>query len=116
EKRGSAHLKGKEYVTGTTALSLQSEGHRMEGQTMVTIGGGSVRIGGVTLEERGDFAGLNRDVEHAQIVMVDEQTAALNGSITMDHRWFSEVGRQVIKDQHAEFGTNAQATMSGIGG
>src|SRR5690554_5247905 len=115
EQRGSAHLKGEEYVSGSTSVSLQSEGHRMEGKTLATIGGGNITVGGVSLDEHEDFTDLNRDVENAQIVTLDQQTGAMNGSVSVDHRWFSEAGRQVIKDQHANMGTNMQATVGGIG-
>lgn len=116
KERGSTHLKGEEYVTGSTTVSLQSEGHRMEGQTLATIGGGNVQVGGIALDEREDFADLNRDVEHAQIVTLEQQTGALNGSMSVDHRWFSEAGRQVITDQHIELKDNFKGTVGGLAG
>src|SRR5690554_4097281 len=116
EQRGSAHLKGEEYVSGSTSVSLQSEGHRMEGKTLATIGGGNITVGGVSLDEHEDFTDLNRDVENAQIVTLDQQTGAMNGSVSVDHRWFSEAGRQVIKDQHIELKDNFKATAGGLAG
>src|SRR5690554_1115385 len=112
EQRGSAHLKGKEYVSGSTSVSLQSEGRRMEGKTLATIGGGNITVGGVSLDEHEDFTDLNRDVGQAQIVTLDQQTGAMNASVTFDNRMFTEAGRQQIKEQHEELGSNAKAVVA----
>src|SRR5690554_6829583 len=112
EQRGSAHLKGEEYVSGSTSVSLQSEGHRMEGKTLATIGGGNITVGGVSLDEHEDFADLNRDVEHAQVVTLDQQTGAMNGNVTFDNRMFTEAGRQDIKEQHQNAGQNWQVVSN----
>jgi len=116
KRRGSTHLKGEEYATGSTTVSLHGEGSRMEGQTLATIGDGNVRVGGVALDEQEEFSGLNRDVNAAQIITLEQQTGALNASMSMDHRMFSEVGRQVIKDQHVDFKNNVKGTIGGAGG
>ncbi len=116
DRRGSRHLKGEEYATGSTTVSLHNEGNRMEGQTLATLGGGNVRVGGVALDEQEEFSGLNRDVDAAQIITLEQQTGALNASMSMDHRMFSEVGRQVIKDQHVDFKNNVKGTIGGATG
>ena len=113
---GEQGTRGKQYPTGATTISLQSEGRRMEGATLATIGGGNVVVGGVALDEHEDFAGLNRDIDKGQIVTVDQQTGALNGSFSVDHRLLSGTGRQVIADQHVDLGDNFRATVGGIAG
>ena len=87
----------------------------MEALTQATIGAGNITVGGTRLEEHDDFQHLNRDIDAAQIVTLDQQTGALNASLSVDHRWFSEAGRQVIKDEHVNLGTNMQAVVGGVG-
>ena len=113
---GEQGTRGKQYPTGATTISLQSEGRRMEGATLATIGGGNVVVGGVALDEHEDFADLNRDIDKGQIVTVDQQTGALNGSFSVDHRLLSGTGRQVIADQHVDLGDNFKMTVGGIAG
>ena len=85
----------------------------MEGATLATIGGGNVVVGGVALDEHEDFSGLNRDIDKGQIVTVDQQTGALNGSFSVDHRLLSGTGRQVIADQHVDLKNNFKMTIGG---
>src|SRR5690554_6891938 len=104
---------GLQVSASTTTISATDEGHRMEGQTLATIGGGNVTVGGVALDEHEDFADLNQDVGQAQIVTLDQQTGAMNASVTFDNRMFTEAGRQQIKEQHEELGSNAKAVVAG---
>jgi hypothetical protein len=55
----------------------------------------------------GALAGLNRDVNASQEVTKDMITGALDGSVTVDNRIFSESGRAQIADQHEHFVDNA---------
>ena len=109
-------LKGKEQTTGTTTVSLQNSGSRMEGQTLATIGAGNITVGGVSLDEHADYADLNRDINESQVVTLDQQTGVLDVGVTVDNRLFSEVGRAEIVEQQLSSGTNAQTVISGVGG
>lgn len=109
-------LKGKEQTTGTTTVSLQNSGSRMEGQTLATIGAGNITVGGVSLDDHADYADLNRDINESQVVTLDQQTGALDVGVTVDHRLFSEVGQAEIVEQQLNSGTNAQIVISGVGG
>src|SRR5690554_1564139 len=111
---------GLQVSASTTTISATDEGHRMEGQTLATIGGGNVTVGGVALDEHEDFADLNRDVGQAQIVTLDQQTGAMNGSVTFDNRMFQYskkdgfYGWKSIANQHANMGRNWQLVSSAL--
>src|SRR5690606_14143170 len=84
--RSSQTGAGLQVSAATTRISATDEGHRMEGMTQATIGGGNVMVGGVALDEHEDFAGLNRDIDQGKIVTLDQQTGAINASVTLDNR------------------------------
>ncbi|MFN3714350.1 MAG: hemagglutinin repeat-containing protein [Alcanivoracaceae bacterium] len=113
--RSSQTGAGLQVSASTTTISATDEGHRMEGKTQATIGKGNVLVGGVALDEHEDFAELNREIDKGQIVTLDQQTGAMNASVTLDNRMFTEAGRAEIKDQHANLGTNMQAVIGGVG-
>ncbi|WP_062815764.1 hemagglutinin repeat-containing protein [Alcanivorax sp. NBRC 102024] len=107
---------GLQLSKATTTISVQDSGHRMEGQTRATIGGGNVTVGGQSLDDKTGFASLNRDVSESQVVTLDQQTGALNANVTVDNRVFSEAGRTEIVQQHKDLKNNAKATIGGAGG
>jgi filamentous hemagglutinin len=113
--RSSQTGAGLQISASTTTLSATDEGHRMEGKTQATIGKGNVLVGGIALDEHEDFTDLNRDLDKGQIVTLDQQTGAMNASVTFDNRMFTGAGWKNIKEQHAELGTNMQAVIGGIG-
>src|SRR5690606_11242364 len=84
--RSSQTGAGLQVSASTTTISATDEGHRMEGTTLATIGGGNVLVGGLVLDENEDFAELNRNVDKGQIVTLDQQTGAMNASVTLDNR------------------------------
>ncbi|MEQ3636562.1 hemagglutinin repeat-containing protein [Alcanivorax sp.] len=105
---------GLQVSKATTTISVQDTGHRMEGETRATIGGGNVTVGGQSLDEQADFASLNRNVSEAQVITLDQQTGALDASVTVDNRVFTEEGRKEIAEQHKKLGKNWQLTAMGL--
>ncbi|KGD65390.1 hemagglutinin/hemolysin-related protein [Alcanivorax nanhaiticus] len=77
---------GLQVSKATTTISLQDTGHQMEGETLATIGAGNVSVGGVSLDDHADYADLNRDIHASQVVTLDQQTGALDASVTVDNR------------------------------
>ncbi len=107
---------GLQVSKATTTISVQDTGHRMEGETRATIGGGNVTVGGLRLDEQADFASLNRNVSDSQVITLDQQTGALDASVTLDNRMFSGEGWRDIAGQHKDLKNNAKATIGGAGG
>ena len=105
---------GLQWSKATTTISAQDSGHRMEGETRATIGGGNVTVGDQNLDDHADFASLNRDVSESQVVTLDQQTGALNASMTVDNRMFSVKGWGEIAGQHKNLGRNWQLTAAGL--
>ncbi|MFT6635712.1 MAG: filamentous hemagglutinin family protein [Alcanivorax sp.] len=114
--RSSQSGGGLQVSKATTTISVQDTGHRMEGETRATIGGGNVSVGGQSLDEQADFASLNRNVSESQVVTLDQQTGGLNASVTMDNRVFSGEGWSDIAGQHKSLKNNAKATVGGATG
>ena len=79
--------------------------------THATIGAGNITVGGDTNPE---LAGLNRDVDNSQEITRDEITGALDGSVTVDNRVFTESGRDQIADQHENLGENLAQIGDGL--
>ncbi|MEQ3722654.1 hemagglutinin repeat-containing protein [Alcanivorax sp.] len=108
---------GLQVSKATTTISVQDTGHRMEGETQATIGGGNVTVGGLSLDEQqenGDFSGLNRNVSESQVVTLNQQTGALDASVAVDNRVFTQEGREGIVQQHKNLGRNWQLTAAGL--
>ena len=105
---------GLQWSKATTTISAQDSGHRMEGETRATIGGGNVTVGDQNLDDHADFASLNRDVIESQVVTLDQQTGGLNASVTVDNRMFSVKGWGEIAGQHKNLGRNWQLTAAGL--
>lgn len=93
---------GLQWSKATTTISAQDTGHRMEGETRATIGGGNVTVGDQNLDGHADFASLNRNVSESQLVTLDQQTGGLNASVTVDNRVFTKEGRKSIKKDHID--------------
>ena len=83
--------------TGSTTFSVKDTGYEKEQETRATIGQGTIIVGGVEQTDD-DLTGLNRDVNNAQEITKDMITAALDGSVTIDNRVFTEEGRTEIVD------------------
>jgi filamentous hemagglutinin family protein len=113
-KPPSAYDKAADHFDqGTTTFSLQNTGRKMEGETRATIGGGNVVVGGQSLHDHKDFTTLNRNVNEAQVVILDQQTGALDASVTIENRMLSETGRADIVGQHKNLKNNIKATTGG---
>jgi filamentous hemagglutinin family protein len=112
--RSSQTGAGLQISASTTTISATDEGHRMEGKTQATIGKGNVLVGGIALDEHADFGDLNRDLDKGQIVTLDQQTGAMNASVTFDNRMFTAAGWKDIKEQHQELGRNWQLVSTAL--
>jgi hypothetical protein len=112
--RSSQTGAGLQISASTTTISATDEGHRMEGKTQATIGKGNVLVGGIALDEHEDFASLNRHLDKGQIVTLDQQTGAMNASVTFDNRIFTGAGWQNIKEQHQDAGRNWQIVAAAL--
>ena len=98
------------HPQGSTTISMTDKGSTTEQTTHATIGAGNITVGGDTNPE---LAGLNRDVDNSQEITRDEITGALDGSVTVDNRVFTESGRDQIADQHENLVDNA--IIAGVG-
>ena len=63
--------------------------------TRATIGQGTLDIAD------GSGGSVNRDINAVNIVVRDKTTGAINATLTVDHRLFSEEGRKQIADEIA---------------
>src|SRR5690606_3602137 len=74
----------------------------------------------VALDEHEDCAGLERDIDQEKIVALDQQTGAMNASVTFDNRmfqWNKEegfYGWKSISEQHANLGANWQFVSTAL--
>jgi hypothetical protein len=101
--------------TGTTTVSLSSEGHKKEGETQATLGQGSITVGGSSLDGQDQYASLNRDVNEGQITTLDQQTGGLNTSLTMDNRWLTEEGRKMMEAEHKKLAADTVTGAAQVG-
>ncbi|MCQ2599535.1 MAG: hypothetical protein MJ187_04145, partial [Alphaproteobacteria bacterium] len=95
----------------TTDVTIVHKGHDTEQTTHATIGAGNITVGGDTNPE---LAGLNRDTDKVQEITKDEITGALDSSVTVDNRVFTEEGRKQIAKQHEDFVDNAKQIGDGL--
>lgn len=113
----SGQKTGDGYATGQTTVGAQYFGHETEQLTQTTLGLGSIVIGGqqLTIENAVTLgvAGLNRDLGQAQEVIRDHDIGGLNANLTVDNRWFSEIGRDHIVDNVLSVPENAKRTLGG---
>ncbi len=77
----------------------------------VALSWGNITVGGDTNPE---LAGLNRDTDKVQEITKDEITGALDSSVTVDNRIFSESGREQIAKQHEDFVDNVEQIGDGL--
>ena len=96
------------HPSGSTTIGMTDKGSTTEQTTHATIGAGNITVGGDTNPE---LAGLNRDVDNSQEITRDEITGALDGSVTVDNRVFTESGRDQIADQHENLVDNIEQTL-----
>ena len=82
------------HATGTSTVGLQKGGHNTEQQTLATLGGGTITKKDGTAH---NLETVNRDLNHTQEITLDQQTAGLDATVTVDHRLLSEGGRNAIK-------------------
>lgn len=101
--------------TGTTTVSMSSDGHKKEGETQATLGQGSIKVGGSSLDGQEQYADLNRDVNEGQITTLDQQTGGLNTSLTMDNRWLTEEGRQMMEAEHKKLAADVVTGAAQVG-
>ncbi|MDF3822736.1 hypothetical protein P3G55_22755 [Leptospira sp. 96542] len=80
---------------GTTTVNLSHSGHNREGETQATLGLGNVTVGGKKVDET--YPELNRDVSQAQITTVDQQTGALNASVTVDNKVIIDAAKATVQ-------------------
>jgi len=91
------------YPRGSTTISLKNRGYEKEGITRATIGNGTITIAG---NSNPDLTGLNRYITKSQEVTKDMITNALEGKVTIDHRFFSREGRKNIGDNFKNLDRN----------
>lgn len=96
------------HPSGSTTIGMTNKDSTTEQTTHATIGAGNITVGGDTNPE---LAGLNRDVDNSQEITRDEITGALDGSVTVDNRVFTESGRDQIADQHENLVDNIDQTL-----
>lgn len=77
----------------------------------IALSWGNITVGGDT---NPDLAGLNRDTDKVQEITKDEITGALDSSVTVDNRIFSESGRDQIAKQHEDFVDNVEQIGDGL--
>ncbi|HEY0923395.1 hemagglutinin repeat-containing protein [Rheinheimera pacifica] len=90
--------------------SYQNQSSQSLDKTLATIGQGNITVGGEAVEPEG----LNRDVDNInkEIYAVDRQQG--NIELTVDHRLFTEEGREEIGQQFSEFGDNIQIIAQNV--
>src|SRR5690554_3277793 len=87
--------------SGTSSVGLQKDGHNTEQITYATLGGGTVTK---KSGEQHDLTNTNRDINNTQEITLDQQTAGMNATVTVDHRLLSEGGRNAIKEDFTKTG------------
>lgn len=99
------------HPQGSTTVSATHTGADMEQTTHATIGSGNITVSGDTNHE---LAGLNRDTDKVQEITKDQITGALDASVTVDNRIFTESGREQIAKQHEDFVDNIEQIGDGL--
>ena len=80
---------------GKTTVGRTNKAYEIEGVTRATIGQGTLDIAD------GSGGNVNRDINAVDIVVRDKTTGAIDATLTVDHRLFSEEGRKQIADEIA---------------
>ena len=89
------------HPNGETSLTLKDTGHDRKQITRATIGAGVIEVGGKVADDA-ELSGLNRDTTKAQEITKDMTTGALDATVTIDNRVFTEEGRNSIADEHED--------------
>nr|VFK22545.1 MAG: Haemagluttinin repeat [Candidatus Kentron sp. LPFa] len=76
----------------STSLQMAMGGHKKAQLNYATIGQGNVLIDG----SEDTVAGLNRDISQTTKVLANRKTGGLDANVSVDHRVFTEKGRQSI--------------------
>ncbi|SFX66479.1 hemagglutinin repeat-containing protein [Marinospirillum alkaliphilum] len=85
--------------TGSSTLGLTDIGHNTEQTTHGTLGSGTIQTRN---GEQHDLADVNRDLNASQEITLDQQTGALDASVTIDHRLATQQGREAIKNDFVD--------------
>jgi filamentous hemagglutinin len=101
------------HPQGQTTLSIKKTGSESEQINRATVGKGVVEVDG---EEKTNeqLTGLNRDVNKSQELTKEMITGALDGSVTIDNRVFTEEGRKSIVKDFKEAGKNLEQIYENI--
>jgi filamentous hemagglutinin len=117
---GADKKTGNEHPNGSTTLSLKSTGEEKEQETRATIGNGNIivkdKINGEEITNDNQeqlLSNLNRDINNSQQITRDMITGALDGSMTIDNRLFTEEGRESIKNDFSNLRTNLKIATYG---
>lgn len=81
------------HPNGTTTIGLKNKGYEKEGVTKATIGQGNIEVA-----DGSDISGINRDIDNMDVITKDQVTGALDATVTIDNRMFTEEGRKEIVD------------------
>ncbi|WP_428897781.1 hemagluttinin repeat-containing protein [Parelusimicrobium proximum] len=103
----------KDMLSGTAGVSVKHEGQEKEQSTKATIGQGRIIIGGSEATEE-QLEGLNRDVNASQEITKDMITGALDASLSVDLRMFTEEGREDISTDFENLGQNLATAAAGV--
>jgi hypothetical protein len=106
---------GLQASSGTTTVSMSKQGHKTEGETQATLGQGNIQVGGASLSDQEQYADLNRNVNEGQITTLDQQTAGLNASASMDNRWLTEEGRNSLKNDQKKAAAEVVTGVAQVG-
>jgi hypothetical protein len=121
--------------SGSTTLTLKKTGSESEQINRATIGQGEIIVDGKIAASENSSNGnqangsssvdsgknenqiflpnLNRDINNTQEITKDLITGALDGSVTVDNRLFTEEGRKSIVKDFENFGVNLVKTAAG---
>ena len=97
------------HPTGSTTVGINHAGHETDGVTRATIGQGTLDIAD------GSGGSVNRDINAVDIVVRDKTTGAIDATLTVDHRLFSEEGRKQIADEIANAPENLKTIAEDVG-
>lgn len=86
---------------GTTSVTVTDMGSEKEGATHATIGKGNIEVA-----DGSDTSDVNRDISKTETITKDEITGALDATVKIDNRIFTEAGREDIAKDLIEYPDN----------
>lgn len=95
--------------SGSTTVNVVDKGSVKESNTHATIGKGNIEVA-----DGSDIAGVNRDVNKTETVTRDEITGALDATVTVDNRIFTEAGREDIAKDLENLPDNIYGTIDNL--